>query len=231
MRCIILAAGKGTRLKPLTDKVPKPLLPIENRPLLAYTLEALPQTVTTVTIIIKHLGERIKEAFGSHFAKKRITYLHATSLKGSADMARQAKRFVKGKTLFLNGDDLYTKEDLSRLTKTVGKEEWGILAASHKEPEKFGRVIIGPNGTVQDIVEQGGECEPRTLVNAGAYVLDERYYQYRPVKLKNGEYGLPQTMLQAKHVIPIRIVKALAWHPINNKEDYNSAKIFLLRMQ
>ena len=223
MKCIILAAGKGTRLKPLTDHTPKPLLPIKGRPLLEYTLENLPDEVDDVIIVVKHLGHLIKEHFGKKWAGKKLTYLNAVGLRGTADMIRQAKRFVKGKTLVICGDDIYKKSDLARLLVEVPESEWGILVAERDDASNFGVLSLNTRGTVAAVIEKP-EHPASNLVNAGAYLFDERIFKYRPVKLASGEYGLPQTMAQAKEKIIIRAVRALFWQPISTLQDYEKAK-------
>lgn len=223
MNCIILAAGKGTRLQPFTNHTPKSLLEIHGKPVLAHTIENLPNEVTRVIIIVKYLGHLVKEYFGKKWAGKKITYVNVLTLRGTADMIRQVRRFVKEKTLVLYGDDLYQKSDLERLTREVGENEWGILAKERDDAAKFGVLAFSPEGKLLEIVEKP-QNPPSRFVNAGAYILDERIFAYRPAKLANGEYGLPQTMTQARNKISIRVVRASFWQPVNTIEDYEKAQ-------
>lgn len=227
MNCIILAAGKGTRLQPLTDNIPKPLLEIKGKPILAYTIEHLPDEVTKVIIVVKHLSQPIKSKFGKKWAGKKIEYVDAVSLKGTADMIRQAKKYIKGKTLILMGDDLYKKEDLEELIKQTSEDQWGLLAKDMAQDAKcFGVLVLGKDNTLQAIVERP-EIPPTSLVNMGAYVIDERFFHYKLVKIQGGEYGLPQTIVSAADDISIRVVNASFWLPVNTHKDYQRAKEFI----
>ena len=223
MICIILAAGKGTRLAPLTDTTPKPLLMIGEKTILAHTIEQLPDEITRVVLMVKHLGDKIKEHFGKKWAGKRITYVTAVSLKGTADMIRQSKKYVKGKTLVLMGDDLYKKEDLEALIGKPREGEWAILAKEVENAKEFGVLKFNDAGNLCDIIERP-EKPSSNFINAGAYIIDEQFFRYSLAKLANGEYGLPQTMLQARKDIVIHIVKADFWIPINTLENYERAR-------
>lgn len=230
MHCIILAGGLGTRLRPLTYTTPKSLLEIQGKPILQYTLEALPDEINTVVIAVKHLGQKIKARFGKKFGKKKIVYVDLISLRGTMDALKQCKKYVKGTTLVLNGDDIYGREDLARLVEASKKEpeKWFILVRKSVKdgPLQVGQVVVMPAGIVKDIIES------RTVldnINTGAYILDERIFRCKPARLPNGEFGLPQTMMQAKKDIPIIAVEASSWIPINTKEDYKEAEKSILQ--
>lgn len=226
MDCIILAGGKGTRLQPLTNDTPKPLLPVGGKPALEWNLEALPKEITTVVIAVKYLGFKIKAHFGKKFADKKIMYVNLISLRGTFDALRQCKKYLKGKTLVLYGDDIYGKDDVVRLLSDAkkNKEAWHMLVKKVSQEEPFGQVIIG-NNTVKDIIEANDSRVQRGegYINTGAYVLDERVFKYKPVKIPNGEYGLPQTLVSAKNDIPLIAIEASCWIPLNTLEDYKKA--------
>jgi len=169
------------------------------------------------------LGDMIKQRFGKKFASKKILYVDAVGLRGTADMIRQSKKYVKTKTLILNGDDLYKKDDLEALINAPKVGEWAILAKEVDNPQEFGVLKFDERGILQDIIERP-KNPPSNFINAGGYIIDEQFFRYKLAKLDNGEYGLPQTMLQAKNEIPIHVVKAQFWMPINTHENYERAK-------
>lgn len=229
MRCIILAGGLGKRLRPLTNKIPKALLQVGGKPLLERTLLALPDEIKTVVIAVKHLGYQIKEHFGNKWAEKSIKYVDLTSIRGTMDALKQCKKWVKGKTLVLNGDDLYERDDIVRLIE-ASKEEpegWFFLIRETTDSNNLGNVRVNSQGHVLEILEHKNALPQRVyanthkiFVNAGAYILDERIFHYKPVRIPNGEFGLPQTMMQAKKEIPLRAVRSSFWMPLNTLEDY-----------
>ena len=75
MQAIILAAGRGTRLNYLTENCPKPLIKINGKPILEYTLSSLPSQINEIIIIIGYLGEKIRKTFGNKFRNINIKYV------------------------------------------------------------------------------------------------------------------------------------------------------------
>src|SRR5438552_8545786 len=109
MKAMVLAAGLGTRLRPLTDTLPKPLLPVAGRPLLEWNLLILKRHgITEVIINLHHLGEQIVRALrdGARLGL-RLAYSHEPTLQGTGGGIKQATPFLKdGPFLVLNGDTL-----------------------------------------------------------------------------------------------------------------------------
>src|SRR5579883_2046619 len=109
MRAIILAAGLGTRLRPLTNNLPKPLLPIAGAPLIVWNLLLLRRHgVTEVIVNLHHLGHLIEQELGdgSRFGMT-LAYSHEPVILGTGGGIKQAEPFFKGEPfLVLNGDTL-----------------------------------------------------------------------------------------------------------------------------
>lgn len=221
MKCIILAGGLGTRLRPLTLTTPKSLLEVGGKPLIEHTLEALPSEITSVIIAVKHLGQKIKTRIGKKYRKRKISYVDLVSLRGTMDAVKQCKKYIKGKTMILNGDDIYGKDDLLNLVSAaqINEDTWVILVKENADDERsFDRILI-KKGKMEDITENRSP-----YINTGAYILDERIFHYKPVKTAKGEYGLPQTILSAKNEILTIAVMASYWHAVNTIEDYERLK-------
>ena len=83
MQAVILAAGKGTRLKPLTDSIPKSLIEVNGSPIIEQTLKALPSSVHEIFIVVGHLKEKIKEHLGNEWDGKKIYYIEQDELDGT----------------------------------------------------------------------------------------------------------------------------------------------------
>ena len=120
MRAMILAAGFGTRLRPLTDTIPKPLLPVAERPLIAWNLRLLrDHGITEVVVNLHHLGDQIAHYLGdgSHL-DMHITYSRETAILGTGGGIKHAEPFLRGSGddafLVLNGDTLIDI-DLNRM--------------------------------------------------------------------------------------------------------------------
>ena len=84
MQLVILAAGKGTRMEPVTHKIPKPMVPLLGKPKLEWTLENLPSEIDEVLIVINHLGKQIEDHFGDEFCGKPIKYVLQEKLDGTS---------------------------------------------------------------------------------------------------------------------------------------------------
>lgn len=221
MQAIILAAGKGTRMRPLTYDIPKPMLPIKGKPILAHTLSFLPEEVDEVIFVINYLGEHIQKYFGDSFDGKKIRYVTQRELNGTGGAINDCKDLIKGKFLVLMGDDLYYRKDLAKLVK----EDVAVLALETDEPERFGIFKTDQEGNALDIIE----CPEKfigNMANIGAYVISPDFFDYPLVPKKAGdkEFGLPQTLVQMKDKHQIKVIKAQNWLPVGRPEDLAKAE-------
>ena len=222
MNAIILAAGKGTRMKHLTNDTPKSMLKIKNKPILEHILDNLPDEIDKIYIIIGYLGDKIRDYFGDNFNGKKIIYIEKKDdyARGTAAMMELVKGIVFGKMLVLMGDDLYSKSDLEKMTKV---SDWAVLAQKVNHPENVGVLKFDNDNHVIDIIERPKEYVSN-FANTGAYLIDERFFNYPLFKLENGEYGLPQTIIRASKDIPLKMIEARFWHSNNKEEDLKKAE-------
>jgi len=114
MQCIILAAGKGTRLRPLTEYTPKPLIKVNGKALLDHIVEALPSAIDELIIVTGYLGEQVREHCGEEFHGRQVTYIHQEEQNGTAKALWLCKDLIKGRFLFMFADDIHGKNDLAR---------------------------------------------------------------------------------------------------------------------
>jgi len=101
MKALVLAAGEGKRLRPLTDDRPKPMILLNGRPLLEYILAELPDAITEMIIIIGYHGEKIREHFGDSWGGRKITYIEQTERLGTARAVLLAKDLLTEKFFLL----------------------------------------------------------------------------------------------------------------------------------
>jgi mannose-1-phosphate guanylyltransferase len=179
MQAIVLVGGEGTRLRPLTEKVPKPALTLVDRPFLAYMIEWLAgHGVTEVVLACGFLPDVLQAALTGEEerAGAKIRYVAESEPLGTAGAIRfAADRLddeLDDRFLALNGDVL-TDLDLSALLRA--HEEWGPMATIGLHPVEdssaFGLVQSGEGGEVLAFLEKTGERRPGE-VNAGMYVLE-----------------------------------------------------------
>lgn len=226
MKAIILAGGKGTRFGKLTQKTPKALIKISGKPILEYTLSSLPSAIDEVHLVIGHLGEKIKKHIGNDYKGLKINYIKLKELTGTATALLEARSHVlRGKFLVLYGDDIYSKRELEKLIKN----DWAIGLAKHKpQHNKFLNFTLNPKKKITGTrYSTGKEMREGALIATGAFILDVRIFRYKPAKLSNGEYGLPQTMLKSINTRPIKGVIMRNWIQINRPEDIKRAEKIL----
>lgn len=226
MKVVILAAGKGTRMGKHTQNTPKPLLRIGGRPILEHTLLALPRSVNEALIVVNYLNEQIKDYFSYKFGNIRIDYIFQKEFLGTANAVWEAKSVLgKEKFLVLNGDDLYNQKSLEKCP--THELAFGII---QKVPpnDKFIAIDLDQDQNIAGFHKpEQSELEKGILMATGVYVLDDRIFKYNPVQLSNGEYGLPQTILNMAKDYPVKGVIMEKWSQINYPEDIKKAEIKL----
>ncbi len=225
MQAVILAAGRGERLMPLTDKTPKPLLKIAGKPILEHNLLQLPESVDEIILVVHYLKDRIKDYFGNKFDGKEITYVEQKELLGTAHALWSAKDYLReDRFVSMMGDDFYSKEDISECMKY----DLCVLVKEAEGPRHFGIVKTKTNGFLESIDDDFSPGPKSNLVNIGFFVLDKRIFKYDMVRISTGEFGLPQTVAKMARDYPIKVVKANFWFPISNLEDLKRAEELFL---
>ena len=223
MKAVILAAGKGTRFGELTKTTPKALIKISGKPIIEYTLDSLPSRIKEVYLVVGHLGKKIKEYVGDNHKGVKIKYIELKNLTGTATAVWRAKKYLgREKFLVLYGDDIYNKKELGELVK----QSWafGLAKTIPPSPKYLNMVLDSKKYIIQALYPTAKEMKTGILISTGAYVMDSRIFKYKPVKLSNGESGLPQSMLAAAKDIPIKGVIMKKWLQINKPEDIKKAE-------
>ncbi|RMD59644.1 nucleotidyltransferase family protein [Candidatus Parcubacteria bacterium] len=212
MQAVILAAGRGTRLRPLTYEVPKPMLRVAGKNLIEHNLDQLPDEVDELILVVGYLSGQIINHFGEEFGGRRVRYVKQKKLSGTAGALWLAKDLLKERFIVMMGDDIYSQSDI----QCCLQHERCVLAKEVFGPIAGGRLKLDTHGNLNDIVE-GVHKRKASLVNTGFYVLTEEIFRYEPVPLKDKkEFGLPQTMVKMAKDYPVKIEKATFWLQIND---------------
>jgi UDP-N-acetylglucosamine diphosphorylase / glucose-1-phosphate thymidylyltransferase / UDP-N-acetylgalactosamine diphosphorylase / glucosamine-1-phosphate N-acetyltransferase / galactosamine-1-phosphate N-acetyltransferase len=226
MQCVILAAGKGTRLRPLTETIPKPLVQVAGKSLLDHIVEALPSAVDELIIVTGYLEDKIKEHCGTEFHGKKVTYVTQTEQKGTAHALWLCKDLLKGRFLFMFADDLHGANDIARVTSYTR----AMLTLTTNTPEKFGIVVRHPDGTLAEMIEKP-DHPPSNLASTGVMVLDENLFKYDPYAIETkGEYYLTDVLREYAKEYPIAVVEQSLWIPIGYPEDIEKAEAILSKL-
>lgn len=223
MQAVILAAGKGTRMKELTQSVPKPMLKVNGKTLIEHKLDALPPEVKEVIFVIGYQGEIIREYFKDEFGGRHIKYVEQKDLNGTAGALWLARSILSERFVVMMGDDLYAREDIDAC---FASPEWSVLAQKTEAMASGGRVVMDETGNIVDIVE--GEHKGSGLMNTNMFCLDPRLFEYPmvPKSIGSEEFGLPQTVLAVSKTAGIALapVAASFWIQITAPEDLKKAE-------
>lgn len=225
MKAIILAAGRGVRMRPYTHLTPKPLLKINGKRIIDYTLSILPPEIDEVIIVIGHRKWRIKWHLGNYYKDKKINYIVQKEKRGTAHALYACKELLSKNERFLVmfGDDLYAKQDLVACLK----HPLSLLAKEVEDPSEFGVISFDQKHHLKKIIEKPRKDPPSNLAVCGVFVLNAKIFKYSMMAISQKEYGLPQTILKMAQDYPIKIVKASFWLPIGYPSDLKKAKQIL----
>ena len=219
MQAVILAAGRGTRMGDLTDSTPKAMLKIAGKNLIEYKLDALPQEVDEVILVIGYLGGVIHDYFGGIYKDKHILYVEQEMFNGSAGALWCTKDILQDRFLVMMGDDLYAPEDVAACA--AFKDGWALVVQKMTNMQSGGNVVIDTHNSIISIAE--GEHEGPGFAGTNLFSLDTRIFDIDMVQKSEGseEFGLPQTAVAAskKLGIPFTALPALEWIQISAPED------------
>jgi len=180
LKALVLAAGKGVRLWPLTENRPKPLLPVGGRPLLFQTIESLVKAgVREIIVMVNYQASMVKEALGDGLSLGAdISYVDQPSPKGTANAVEAAKDVLDGEDRFLvvYGDNYYGPRAVSRLVEMSRRSSSDLLigAARVLDASQFGRLTV-KDGLVGGIREKSAKKGPGEVI-AGLYLMDQSIF-------------------------------------------------------
>lgn len=221
MKAIILAAGEGMRMRPLTLERPKPMLEVAGKPLLRHIWESLPDAVDEVVLVVGYKAKKIREYFGNEFLNRKIKYVEQKEKIGTAGALLLCRPYigVDEKFLLLYADDLHDKASIEKCMRS----KQGILVCKVAHPERFGIIVTNDEGIVTDIEEK--PAHPKTnLAAIGVYVLDSRIFDYQPERDANGEYFLTTMIRKMIKDHAVTAHETAFWHPIGYPEDLAAAE-------
>lgn len=187
-KALILAGGRGERLSPITDDIPKPLLPVGDRAVMSHTLKRLyGEGITDVAVTLGYLGNEIIKYFEENGTEgTELTYYTESEPLGTAGSAHSARGFFDGDFLCIGGDTLLSFDLMPAVSfhKKVGALATLIVSRSD-EPCRYGSVIFDKNGKITSFSEKPAWKNVRTdVISTGIYVLSPRIFDFiRPGKM------------------------------------------------
>jgi mannose-1-phosphate guanylyltransferase/phosphomannomutase len=196
MKAMILAAGVGSRLDPLTRNVPKPMVPIVNRPVMEHIVELLKRHgFNEIMVNLYYLGEQIETHFGDGSRwGVRIHYSKEDRLWGDAGSVKRCEHFFDDTFVVIGGDDI-TDLDLTRLLR-YHKEKHAIATIALSlvdDPSEYGIALLNERGRITRFLEKPrGEVIFSNAANTGVYVFEPEIFDLIP---RGVTYGFGANLL------------------------------------
>lgn len=189
---VVLAAGRGTRMQPLTDRRPKPVLPVAGRPLIEHVLDACHHVVDEYVIVVGYRGDTLAEAIGDAYRGLPITYVDQGEAIGTAHAVAQTQDVVDDEFLVLNGDVIIDESLPRALAEADGM---AIAATVVEDPRSYGVISLDDSGDLSTIVEKPTD-PPTSLANVGCYAFKPSVFDAldRTAESERGEYEITETL-------------------------------------
>ena len=241
MKAVILTAGKGKRLMPITSSRPKPMIPLAGKPLLEYTILGLKNAgISEILLIVGYKEEDIREYFGDGQDKFNVSieYISQEKQLGTGHAVSYAKDFVKDTPFLLMYGDLITdpkifKDILEKFNET--KIDGLITLLKVNNPQDYGIITLNSDDFVEKIIEKPSpELNLGNLANAGIYIFNPMIFKAieKTTKSVRNEYEFTDSMEilinQLNGKIIGYVIKDHFWSDIGLPWQLFEANIFLL---
>ncbi len=231
MKAVILAAGKGVRMLPLTREKPKPLIEVNGKPFLLHLLERLSAAGfrdKDIAIVVGYKGEKIEEFLNEHGPD--ITVIVQQALVGTGDAVYHTQEFVDEEDfIVVGGDNLFSADDLLRIQK---EDEFCYVAGwKVEDPSRYG-VLICKGDVLQEIIEKPKEFVG-DLINAGLYKFTPEIFEaLEEIEISpRGELELTDaiSLLAESRKVKVMLLHDY-WLDLGKKEDIEKVGEFLKRL-
>lgn len=220
MKAVILAAGEGTRMRPLTEENAKPLLPVAGKPILEHSIDLMKDYIDEIILVGGYRIEDLEEYFSND---PEIRIVEQEEALGTAHAALQAKEFIDSKTVIMNGDDIYGEKAVEAL-----KHDSAVLADRSDEPEKFG-VFELEGGKISGLIEKP-ENPSSDLVNIGFYVVQPEFFDLleEVEESERGEYEITDAINRYIEDHDVEFVETDQWLPCSYPHQLLDANLKLI---
>jgi bifunctional UDP-N-acetylglucosamine pyrophosphorylase/glucosamine-1-phosphate N-acetyltransferase len=225
MQAVILAAGEGTRMRPLTETVPKPMLPVADRPLVAHTVDAAVDAgATELVFVVGYEADRVREHFGDEYRGVQVSYAVQEEQLGTAHAAAAAREHLDGDFVVLNGDDLYDRAAIEALFDACP----AVGAYRVDDPRPYG-VFSLDGERVTGVVEKPDD-PPSNRVNVGAYHFPAEATDWltEVEESERGEYEITDVVERLVGAREVRAVPVERWLGVGRPWELLEANVWKL---
>ncbi len=188
MKAVILAAGEGKRLTPFTEDMPKVMLPLANKPILEYVIDALIKNgIHNIVVVVGYKKERIMDYFGNgQKFNIKINYVVQERQIGTGHALLQAESFLDEDFLVLPGDNIIDKKSVASIIQTKGRI--ALLIEKSLTPSKYGVVQI-KNNLITDIIEKPLKADVNQI-STGIYRFNPSIFDCLKKAMKKGKNSI-----------------------------------------
>jgi NDP-sugar pyrophosphorylase family protein len=229
MKAILLAGGKGTRLRPLTLHTPKPIVPVFDRPFLQYQIDLLRQVpeIDEIILSLNYQPRRIEEVFGDGSAfDVHLRYVVEPSPLGTGGAIKFAAGALRGEPIVVFNGDVFTAVDLPSVLRLhrERRAKATIVLTPVDNPRAYGLVQTDEAGNVRAFIEKPtGDTLPTDTINAGIYVLEpDTLDRIPPDTVFSIERGYFPTLVENGETFVAQIYRGY-WLDIGTPEKYQQA--------
>jgi len=225
MQAVILAAGEGTRMRPLTETVPKPMLPVADRPLVAHTVDAAVDAgATELVFVVGYEADRVREHFGDEYRGVQVSHAVQEEQLGTAHAAAAAREHLDGDFVVLNGDDLYDRAAIEALFDACP----AVGAYRVDDPGPYG-VFSLDGERVTGVVEKPDD-PPSNRVNVGAYHFPAEAADWltEVEESERGEYEITDVVERLVGAREVRAVPVERWLGVGRPWELLEANVWKL---
>lgn len=228
MKAMILAAGVGSRLDPLTRNIPKPLVPIVNKPVMEHIVEKLAASgFKEIMVNLHYLGDQIQEYFGDGKNwNVKIHYSPEDQLWGDAGSVKRCEDFFDDDTLVVVGGDDLADIDITRLVRfhTDKKALTTIALSLVDDPSEYGIALLNDRGRITRFLEKPkGEVIFSNSANTGVYVFDRHVLELIPKGVRYGFGNNLFPMLLEQKTRFYGYLTSSYWKDVGNLRQYQEA--------
>lgn len=200
MKAIILSAGEGSRMRPLTLTKPKTMLPVAGKPIIRYIIESLRDNgIIDILLIVRYKEEMVRDYFGDGSELGvNITYKTQKDFLGTANAIYYGKDFIDDSLIVLNGDLILDNEIIKEIIEKYDdlKPDTLMVLTEVEDPSAFGVVEI-EDGNIKSIVEKPKKEEaPSNLINTGIYIFNKDIFNKieKTEISQRGEYEITDSL-------------------------------------
>ena len=225
MKAMVLAAGLGTRLRPVTYAMPKPMVPVANRPIMEHILLLLRRNrYTELVANLSYMPEVIRDRFGDGSdLGVSIEWSFEEKLLGTAGGVRNVREFFGDESFLVMAADALTDIDLSEL-RSAHEASGGIATLAAKavpDTGEYGVIVTGDDGRVQGFQEKPDPAEALSnLANCMIYVLEPEIFDYFP-DAEEVDFALDVFPALLDNDVPFHVHDASGyWNDIGSLDEY-----------